>query len=150
MAFPLFAQNGYNGAGYYRIQNRGEAGRYISIENDKISEESKKISLSGGVSVSANIEALKTVKNKDYNPGTIIYVSGSTSGLTLDAQGMNTEDLLKRFDKEGNGYQLKASSQGELYTSYQGYQINLIDFGYDYPVKQDAFCAVATKSSVDN
>ena len=44
MAFTLFAQNGYDGAGYYRIKNRGEAGRYISIENDKVSEESKKIS----------------------------------------------------------------------------------------------------------
>lgn len=148
MAFPLFAQNGYDGAGYYRIQNQGEAGRYISIENDKISEESKNISLSGGKSVSANIEALKTVKNKEYNPGTIIYVSGSTSGLILDAQGMNTEDLLKRFDKEGNGYQLKASSKGELYSSYQGYQINLIDYGYDYPIKKDAFCAVATKNYI--
>jgi hypothetical protein len=142
MAFPLFAQNGYEGAGFYRIQNQGEAGRYVSIENDKVSEESKKISFAGGKSVSANIEALKTVKSKDSNPGTVIYVSGSTSGLTLEAQGMNTDELLAKFGY--SGYKLKMSGQGELNTSYEGYQIDLIDFGYDYPVKKDAFCAVAT------
>lgn len=142
MTFPVIAQNGYEGAGFYRIHNKGEAGRYVSIENDKVSEESKKISFSGGKSVSANIEALKTVKNKDYNPGTIIYVSGSTSGFTLEAQGMNTDELLAKFGY--SGYKLKMSVQGELNTSYEGYQIDLIDFGYDYPVKKDAFCAVAT------
>ena len=142
MAFPLFAQNGYDGAGFYRIKNQGEAGRYISIENDKVSEESKKISFAGGKSVSANIEALKTVRNKESNPGTILYISGNTSGLTLEAQGMNTDELLAKFGY--SGYQLKASSRGELNTSYEGYQIDLIDFGYDYPVKKDAFCAVAT------
>lgn len=142
MTFSLFAQNGYEGAGFYRIQNQGEAGRYISIENDKVSEESKKISFAGGKSVSANIEALKTVKNQNYNPGTIIYVSGNTSGLTLEAQGMNTDELLAKFGY--SGYKLKMSGQGELNTTYEGYQIDLIDFGYDYPVKKDAFCAVAT------
>ena len=142
MTFPLFAQNGYEGAGFYRIHNQGEAGRYVSIENDKVSEESKKISFAGGKSVSANIEALKTVNNKDSNPGTVIYVSGSTSGLTLEAQGMNTDELLAKFGY--SGYKLKMSGKGELNTTYEGYQIDLIDFGYDYPVKKDAFCAVAT------
>ena len=117
MAFPLFAQNGYEGAGFYRIQNQGEAGRYVSIENDKVSEESKKISFAGGKSVSANIEALKTVKNQNYNPGTIIYVSGNTSGLTLEAQGMNTDELLAKFGY--SGYKLKMSGQGELEHSYE-------------------------------
>ena len=140
MAFPLFAQ--YNGAGFYRIKNQGEAGRYISIENDKVSEESKKISFSSGKSVSASVEALKTVRNKEYNPGTVIYVSGTTSALTLEAQGMNTDELLEKFGY--SGYKLKESSKGELNTTYQGMQIDLIDFGYDYPVKKDAFCAVAT------
>lgn len=148
MTFPLFAQNGYEGAGFYRIQNQGKAGRYISIENDKVSEESKKISFAGGKSVSANTEALKTVKYKDYNPGTIIYVSGDVStGLTLDAQGMNTDNLLQKFGY--GGYKLKMSGRGELNTSYEGYQIDLIDFGYEVdgwgtPVSKNAFCAVAT------
>ena len=141
IALPLLAQQ-YDGAGFYRIKNRGEAGRYISIENDKVSEESKKISFSGGKSVSANMEALKTVRNKDYVPGTIIYVSGEASKLTLEAQGMNTDELLEKFGY--SGYKLKVNTRGELNTTYSGYQLDLIDFGYDYPVKKDAFCAVAT------
>ena len=141
MAFSLFAQQ-YSGPGFYRLKNRGEAGRYISIENDKVSEESKKVSFSGGKSVSAAIESLKTVKNKDYVPGTIMFVTGQASDLTLEAQGENTADLLDKLDK--SGYKLKANSQGELNTTYSGYQIDLIDFGYDYPVKKDGFCAVAT------
>lgn len=138
MGLPLFAQHN----GFYRIKNRGEAGRYISIENDKVSEESKKISFSSGKSVSASVEALKTVKNRESNPGTVIYVSGSDYALTLDAQGMNTDDLLNKFGY--SGYKLKLSSKGELNTTYQGMQIDLIDFGYEYPVTRNAFCAVAT------
>lgn len=138
MGLPLFAQHN----GFYRIKNRGEAGRYISIENDKVSEESKKISFTSGKSVSASVEALKTVKNRESNPGTVIYVSGSDYALTLDAQGMNTDELLNKFGY--SGYKLKLSSKGELNTTYQGMQIDLIDFGYEYPVTRNAFCAVAT------
>ena len=139
MALPLLAQT-YNG--FYRIKNRGEAGRYISIENDKVSEESKKIDFSSGKSVSASVEALKTVKNRESNPGTVIYLTGNSSALTLEAQGMNTDDLLAKFGY--SGYKLKVSSKGELNTTYQGYQIDLIDFGYEYPVTRNGFCAVAT------
>ena len=139
MALPLLAQT-YDG--FYRIKNRGEAGRYISIENDKVSEESKKIDFSSGKSVSASVEALKTVKNRESNPGTVIYLSGNSSALTLEAQGMNTDDLLAKFGY--SGYKLKVSSKGELNTTYQGYQIDLIDFGYEYPVTRNGFCAVAT------
>lgn len=139
MALPLLAQT-YNG--FYRIKNRGEAGRYISIENDKVSEESKKIDFSSGKSVSASVEALKTVKNRESNPGTVIYLTGNSSALTLDAQGMNTDELLEKFGY--SGYKLKVSSKGELNTTYQGYQIDLIDFGYEYPVTRSGFCAVAT------
>ena len=141
MAFPLFAQQ-YSGPGFYRLKNRGEAGRYISIENDKVSEESKKVSFSGGKSVYAAMESLKTVKNKDYVPGTIMFVTGQASDLTLEAQGENTADLLDKFGY--SGYKLKANSQGELNTTYSGYQIDMIDFGFDYPVSRDGFCAVAT------
>lgn len=141
MTFPLFAQQ-YSGPGYYRLKNRGEAGRYISIENDKVSEESKKVSFSGGKSVYAAMESLKTVKNKDYVPGTIMFVTGQASDLTLEAQGENTADLLDKFGY--SGYKLKANSQGELNTTYSGYQIDMIDFGFDYPVSRDGFCAVAT------
>lgn len=143
MAFPLFAQT-YNG--FYRIKNRGEAGRYISIENDKVSEESKNINFSSGYSQVAGVDALRTVKNRESNPGTIIYVTGSASALTIEAQGMNTDDLLQKFGY--SGYKLKQSSKGELNTTYQGMQLDLIDMGYDYPVKSNAYCGVATLSTI--
>ena len=63
MAFPLFAQ--YSGAGFYRIQNRGEAGRYLSIQNDKVSEETKNISLSSGTAANTVVEALSLIRSKD-------------------------------------------------------------------------------------
>lgn len=140
MAFPLFAQ--YTSPGFYRIQNQGEAGRYISIQNDKVSEESKNISLSSGKAANEAVEALQLVKSKDSDPGTIIYISGDKSSLILEAQGLNTSKLLSDF---GHGDQsLQLSSQGELKTEYSGYQIDLIDYCYDYPIKKDGFCGVAT------
>jgi len=140
MAFPMFAQ--YTSPGFYRIQNQGEAGRYISIQNDKVSEESKNISLSSGKAANEPVEALQLVKSKDSDPGTIIYISGDKSSLILEAQGMNTSKLLNDF---GHGDQsLQMSNQGELKTDYSGFQIDLIDYCYDYPVKKDGFCGVAT------
>ena len=145
IAIPLLAQ--YSGPGFYRIQNQGEAGRYISIQNDKVSEESKSISLSSGKAVNEAVEALQLVKSKDGNPGTILYISGSTSGFTIKAQGMNTEKLLNDF---GYGNQsLQMSSQGELNTVYSGYQIDLIDYGFNFPVKREnSYCGVATLSYI--
>lgn len=143
MAFPLFAQ--YTGKGFYRIKNQGGASRYIAITNDRASEESKNFKPEIGSTFSQYVttEALKATKNKDYNPGTIIYVDGTTSGLTLEAQGINTDELLKKYGY--TGYQLKMSSKGELYTSYQGYQIDLVDLGYAASDKvSDTYCGVAT------
>ena len=38
---------------------------------------------------------------------------------------------------------LQMSSQNELFSSYQGMQVDLIDFCFDYPIKKDGFCGVA-------
>ena len=140
MAFPLFAQ--YTGPGFYRIQNQGAAGRYISIQNDKVSEDSKKIKLSNGTAANAPVEALQLVKSKDSDPGSILYISGSESGFTIEAQGMNTDKLLNDFGY-GN-IKLQMSSQGELKTEYSGFQIDLIDYCYDYPKSRPGFCGIAT------
>lgn len=150
MAFPLFAQ--YNGPGFYRIQNRGEASRYLSIQNDKVSQESKNISLSSGTAANTAVEALVLVRAKDksgnevkdkyYNAGSVLYVYGDENDLTIDAQGMNTDKLLNDF-----GYtnmKLKMSNQGELYSSYQGMQIDLIDYCFTYPIYKEGYCGVAT------
>lgn len=140
MALPMLAQ--YGGPGFYRIQNCGEAGRYISVQNDKVSEESKNISLSSGKAVNTAIEALQLVKSREGNAGTILYITGNTSGFTIEAQGMNTQKLLNDLNK--GELKLQMSNQSELFTTYQGMQIDLIDYCYDYPVKRDGFSGVAT------
>lgn len=159
MAFPLFAQ--YSGAGFYRVQNRGEAGRYLSIQNDKVSEESKNISLSSGTAANTVIEALglirnysdrdgkNEVKDKYYNAGSVLYISGNADGFTIEAQGMNTDKLLNDFGY--GGMKLKMSSQGELYTIYDGMQIDLIDYDFGAPLnKTDAHCGVCGTAYIKN
>ena len=66
MALPLFAQ--YTGPGFYRVHNRGNASRYVAIANNKVSEETKKISLSSGYNQKLEIEALATVLKAESNP----------------------------------------------------------------------------------
>lgn len=144
MVFPLFAQ--YSGEGFYRIKNRGEAGRYISVQNDKVSEESKKLDLSSGTAAQASIEALQLVKSREGNPGTILYVKGNESGFTLEAQGMNTQELLEKIGQRN--MKLQMNSKNELFATYQGMQADLIDFGYDYPITWDSHCAVVGTSYI--
>ena len=144
MVFPLFAQ--YSGEGFYRIKNRGGAGRYISVQNDKVSEESKKLDLSSGTAQSVPIEALQLVKSREGNPGTILYVQGNATGFTLEAQGMNTQELLEKMGQRD--MKLQMSSQNELFSSYQGMQVDLIDFCFDYPISKDSWCGVAGTSYI--
>ena len=144
MFFPLFAQ--YSGEGFYRIKNRGEAGRYISVQNDKVSEESKNIDLSSGTAANAAIEALQLVKSREGNPGTILYVKGNESGFTLEAQGMSTQELLEKIGQRN--MKLQMNSKNELFATYQGMQADLIDFGYDYPITWDSHCAVVGTSYI--
>ena len=144
MVFPLFAQ--YSGEGFYRIKNRGGAGRYISVQNDKVSEESKKLDLSSGTAQSVPIEALQLVKSREGNPGTILYVKGNATGFTLEAQGMNTQELLEKMGQRD--MKLQMSSQNELFSSYQGMQVDLIDFCFDYPISKDSWCGVAGTSYI--
>lgn len=143
LTIPLFAQQ-Y--AGFYRIQNRGAAGRYISIQNTKVSDEAKSINYSSGTSVNTAVEALQLIraKDKDSDAGTILYITGSNDGLTLEAQGINTQNLLNNL---GQGdLKLLKGSKGELYTSVSGYPIYLLDYGFTYPVTMTSTCGVATSS----
>lgn len=143
IAFPLSAQS-Y--PGFYRIMNKGAAGRYISIQNTKVSDEAKSINYSSGTSVNTAVEALQLIraKDKDSDAGTILYITGSNDGLTLDAQGMNTQKLLNNL---GQGdLKLQKGSKGELYTSVSGYSIYLLDYGFTYPATMTSTCGVATSS----
>ena len=143
IAFPLSAQS-Y--PGFYRIMNKGAAGRYISIQNTKVSDEAKSINYSSGTSVNTAVEALQLIraKDKDSDAGTILYITGSNDGLSLDAQGMNTQKLLNNL---GQGdLKLQKGSKGELYTSVSGYSIYLLDYGFTYPATMTSTCGVATSS----
>lgn len=143
IVFPLSAQS-Y--PGFYRIMNKGAAGRYISIQNTKVSDEAKSINYSSGTSVNTAVEALQLIraKDKDSDAGTILYITGSNDGLTLDAQGMNTQKLLNNL---GQGdLKLQKGSKGELYTSVSGYSIYLLDYGFTYPATMTSTCGVATSS----
>ncbi|MBR4921872.1 MAG: hypothetical protein IKY01_07330 [Prevotella sp.] len=145
MAFPLYAQY----SGFYRIMNRGAAGRYISIQNTKVSDESKNINYSSGVSVNTAVEALQLIraKDKDSDAGTILYITGDNDGLTLEAQGMNTQKLLNNL---GQGdIKLLRGGKGELYTYVSGYPIYLLDYGFDYPTTRKSTCGVATSSWIN-
>ncbi len=126
MAFPLFAQ--YTGEGFYRVHNKGNASRYIAIANDKISEETKHISLGSGYNQKLDIEALATVLNAESNPATILYIKGDASnGLILETQGQNTQDLINR---SGKNLQLMYNN-GYLYSKYDGMQVYLADDQWD-------------------
>lgn len=143
IVFPLSAQS-Y--PGFYRIMNKGAAGRYISIQNTKVSEEAKSINYSSGTSVNTAVEALQLIraKDKDSDAGTILYITGSNNGLTLEAQGMNTQKLLNNLNQ--GDLKLQKGSKGELYTSVSGYSIYLLDYGFTYPATMTSTCGVATSS----
>ena len=143
MAFQLFAQS-Y--PGFYRIQNKGAAGRYISIQNTKVSDEAKNISISSGTSVNTAIEALQLIKPNDRysDAGSILYITGSNDGLTLEAQNMNTQKLLNNLGK--GDVKLLKGNKGELMTYVSGYPIYLLDYGFDYPATMTSTCGVATSS----
>ena len=129
--------------------NRGAAGRYISIQNTKVSDESKNINYSSGVSVNTAVEALQLIraKDKDSDAGTILYITGDNDGLTLEAQGMNTQKLLNNL---GQGdIKLLRGGKGELYTYVSGYPIYLLDYGFDYPTTRKSTCGVATSSWIN-
>ena len=145
IAFPLFAQ--YDG--FYRIKNKGAAGRYISIQNNKVSNDSKNINWTSGYSVKTEVDALQLVRDKDSDPGTILYITGTNNGLTLEAQGLNTQKLISSLG-QGDLNLLKGSN-GELYTSYSGHPIYMLDFGFDYPTTYNGrvCCGVATSSWIN-
>ena len=147
-ALSLFAQQ-YSG--FYRIKNNGAAGRYVSIQNDKVSNDSKNINWTSGYSVKTEVDALQLIKekDKDSDPGTVLYISGSNNGLTFEAQGLNTKSLIKSL---GQGeLNLLRGSNGELYTSYSGHPIYMLDFGFDYPTTYNGrvCCGVATSSWIN-
>jgi len=96
MVLPTMAQL----EGFYRIRNIGAARRYISIKNNKVEKRAKEVEIVAGAENEISIWSLQTVKDPTTDPGSVIYISGSTSDLSLEGQGMKTRELLKRSKNE--------------------------------------------------
>lgn len=117
ITLPIWAQ--YSGEGFYRIQNQGSARRYISVVNNKVDDTNKSVDVTSVSSfVDIQIYALRTVKDPFTDPGTILYLSGSTSGLSIQAQGMNTDQLTRGYKLQNEGNFLCSEYSGvELFLS---------------------------------
>lgn len=147
MAFPLFAQ--YTGPGYYRVLNLGSAKRYLSIANNQIEErynsKDKIMSLLTTSAYGFEIPAssLATVKKKDADPSTILYISGSTTdGLVIKGQGIDTKTLTQGFDLlERDGYLYCKINEGGVAT-----EAFLVEFNDNE--KYDSNCSVVGRSKL--
>ena len=130
---PTFAQ--YNGEGFYRIKNFGAANRYISIANNKIEESAKNAEPQAGMAQEISVWSLRTIKDPICDPGSILYISGTTSNLSLEAQGLRTKDLIGK-------YQIQASGS-TLWSEAKGVQVYLVD-NYEAGTKVDAEVRIVT------
>lgn len=93
MVLPTMAQF----EGFYRIRNKGAAKRYISIKNNKIAKRDKEVDISAGTNIEVSVWSLQTVKDPTTDPGTVLYIAGEQSDLSLEGQGMRTRDLLSQY-----------------------------------------------------
>ncbi len=99
MVLPTMAQY----EGFYRIRNNGAAKRYISIKNNKVEKRAKEVEISTGKSQEITVWSLQTVKAPTNDPGTVIYIAGNSSNLSLEGQGMRTKDLLSNYKLQCDG-----------------------------------------------
>lgn len=133
MALPTMAQF----EGFYHIRNKGAAGRYISIKNNKVEKRAKEVEIVAGTEIEISIWSLQTVKDPTTDPGSVIYISGSTSDLSLEGQGMKTRELLKRSKKE-----FKLQNQGSsLCSEVTQSAVSIIAYladNYDAEIGDDA------------
>jgi len=133
LTLPALAQ--YEGNGFYRIKNNGAAKRYISLANNKVEKSAKEISLQAGAAQEISVWSLRTIKDPISDPGTILYITGGTDNLSLEAQGMKTKDLIKQ-------YQLQASGS-TLWSEAKGVQVYMVD-NYEANTNDDAEVRIVT------
>jgi hypothetical protein len=138
MALPMLAQ--YSGeAGFYRIKNNGAAKRYISLVNDRIEKRQKEVDPSTTWSQYVTVYALKTVKDPISDPGSVLYISGPTGDLTLQAQGMNTKNLIGQYHLNCAGL----DEEKTLFSEYKGVKVNMVD-DKDEDVNKDSKILIIT------
>ena len=116
MVLPTMAQF----EGFYRIRNNGAAKRYISIKNNKVEKRAKEVEIAAGANVEISVWSLQTVKDPTTDPGSILYIAGNSSDLSLEGQGMRTRDLLSRYKLQNNGSALfsEVTKSGVSITAY--------------------------------
>lgn len=130
---PILAQ--YNGAGFYRIKNHGSANRYISIANNKVEESAKNAEPQAGMAQEISIWSLRTIKEPISDPGSILYISGNTNDLSIEAQGMRTKDLIGQYKLQASG--------STLWSEAKGVQVYMVD-NYEVGTKEDAEVRIVT------
>lgn len=116
MVLPTMAQY----EGFYRIRNNGAAKRYISIKNNKVEKRAKEVEIVAGANVEISVWALQTVKDPTRDPGSVLYIEGSSSDLSLEGQGMRTRDLLSQYKLQSQGSSLfsEVTKSGVSITAY--------------------------------
>ena len=116
MVLPTMAQF----EGFYRIRNNGAAKRYISIKNNKVEKRAKEVEIAAGANVEISVWSLQTVKDPTTDPGSILYIAGNSSDLSLEGQGMRTRDLLSQYKLQNNGSALfsEVTKSGVSITAY--------------------------------
>jgi len=116
MVLPTMAQF----EGFYRIRNNGAAKRYISIKNNKVEKRAKEVEIAAGASGEVSVWSLQTVKDPTTDPGSILYIAGNSSDLSLEGQGMRTRDLLSQYKLQNNGSALfsEVTKSGVSITAY--------------------------------
>lgn len=116
MVLPTMAQF----EGFYRIRNNGAAKRYISIKNNKVEKRAKEVEIAAGASGEISVWSLQTVKDPTTDPGSILYIAGNSSDLSLEGQGMRTRDLLSQYKLQNNGSALfsEVTKSGVSITAY--------------------------------
>ena len=127
MAIPMLAQ--FSEPGFYRIQNKGAAKRYVSIVNNRVESRAKEVEITAGFAQEISVWSLQTVKDPIADPGTVIYISGSSSDLVLEAKGMNTKSLLGQYKLQTSGNSLFSEAKGTMVYLVDSYEMETTDNG---------------------
>lgn len=141
MVLPTMAQF----EGFYRIRNNGAAKRYISIKNNKIAKRDKEVDISAGTAVEVTVWSLQTVKDPIRDPGTVLYIAGEPSDLSLEGQGMRTRDLLSQYKLQTDYTSLfsEVIKSGVSVTAY------MVDNPDTYSTNEDAAVVIVTKKTME-
>ena len=142
MVLPTMAQY----QGFYRIQNKGAAKRYISIKNNKVEKQAKEVDISVGKSQEITVWSLQTIKDPTTDPGSVLYIAGNSSDLSLEGQGMRTKDLLSSYKLQCQGSALlsEGTKSGVSVTAY------MADNNDPYITNENAAVVIVTGKIADD